>query len=369
MVARVLIIGGYGNFGSVIAERLARDAALRVLIAGRNVAKAQAFAAQLHAVHTAEAHALDIRGDIDAAFASIKPEIVIHTTGPFQTQSYAVAQACMKVGAHYIDLADARAFVTGITKLDARARAANVLVVSGASSVPALSAGVLDHYGPDFAKLEAVDYGISAAQQTNRGLATTAAILSYAGKPITYLEAGRAARTYGWQSLTRVALPQLGTRWFSDCDIPDLDLFPQRYPTLRTLRFRAGHEIPLLHMGLWGLSWLVRTKLLASLQPLAEPLLWAAKGFDWLGTDRSGFYVHMTGLNTAGQVMRRAFYIVARSGHGPHIPCIPAILLAQRLARGAVERRGATPCLDLVTLADYLDALEGLDISVHEDAA
>jgi hypothetical protein len=59
--------------------------------------------------------------------------------------------------------------------------------------------------------------------------------------------------------------------------------------------------------------------------------------------------------------------IVARAGHGPYIPCIPAILMARRLARGEVPQRGAMPCLDLIDLDSYLEALEGLDISVIRD--
>jgi hypothetical protein len=48
---------------------------------------------------------------------------------------------------------------------------------------------------------------------------------------------------------------------------------------------------------------------------------------------------------------------------------MPAILLARRLARGESTQRGATPCLDLITLTDYLTALDGLDISVIRDVA
>jgi hypothetical protein len=59
--------------------------------------------------------------------------------------------------------------------------------------------------------------------------------------------------------------------------------------------------------------------------------------------------------------------IIARSGHGPYIPCMPAILLARRLAKGEVRQRGASPCVDLIDLDAYLTALEGLDICVMRD--
>src|SRR3546814_589586 len=100
MVARVLIIGGYSNFGSYIARRLAGDQAIRVLIGGRSAAKAKAFAASLDASNAAEGNAIDIDGNLAEALARIAPDIVIHTTGPFQAQDHRVAKACVAQGSH-----------------------------------------------------------------------------------------------------------------------------------------------------------------------------------------------------------------------------------------------------------------------------
>ncbi len=38
---------------------------------------------------------------------------------------------------------------------------------------------------------------------------------------------------HGWQGLHRHRFPEIGYRWMSDVDVPDLDLFPQHYPELR----------------------------------------------------------------------------------------------------------------------------------------
>src|SRR3546814_11532932 len=86
--------------------------------------------------------------------------------------------------------------------------AKDVLVVSGASSVPCLTAAVIDAYLPAFARLDAVDYGISAAQHTNRGLATTSAVLSYVGKSMTMLRDGVIKTVYGWED-TRAVIPNM----------------------------------------------------------------------------------------------------------------------------------------------------------------
>jgi hypothetical protein len=337
------------------------------LIGGRSAEKAHAFSASLEAAHAAEGHAIDIDHDLTEALARIAPAIVIHTTGPFQTQDHRVARACIAQGCHYLDLADAREFVATINRLDAEAKAKDVLVVSGASSVPCLTAAVIDAYLPCFARLEAVDYGISAAQHTNRGLATTSAVLSYVGKPMQMLRDGAMKTVYGWEDTHAVRYPRLGTRLFGNCDIPDLTLFPERYPALRSMRFSAGHELKTLHIGTRMLGLLVRLGIIGSLSNHAGSLLKLAFAFDRFGSGQSGFHMFMSGLGHDGRQLERRFWIIARSGHGPYIPCMPAILLARRLARNGARQRGATPCVDLVDLESYLGALAGLDIEVTRD--
>jgi hypothetical protein len=363
LVTRVLIIGGYGNFGSYIARALAADPNISLLIGGRSQARANAFAASLGALNAASGCVVDIDCDIEGRLREIGPDIVIHTTGPFQSQDYRVARAAIAAGAHYLDLADARQFVASIGELDALAKQAGVAVIAGASSVPCLTAAFLDRYEPRFAKLTSATYGIAAAQATNRGLGTAAAILSYVGKPFTILAAGGRKRVFGWQGLRAVRYPELGLRLFGYCDIPDLELFPGRYRNLIELEFVAGHEVKLLHVGTWLLSWFVRFGLVNSLSPYAERLLKLSFLFDPLGSDKSGFHMFLRGVDHDGRPAEIRIFMVARQVHGPNSPCFPAIILARRLAAGQESKPGARPCLDLIGLEDLLGSMEHLDIT------
>lgn len=369
MVSRVLLLGGYGNFGSHIARRLAPDANIRLLIGGRSLTKARALAAQLGAANPPETLRIDIAGDVMGALAAARPDLVIHTVGPFQGQDYRVAEACIAAGVDYVDLADARGFVCGIGALDARARAAGTAVIAGASSVPTLTAAIIDRYRGQFARLDSVDYGITTAEQGSRGLATAASVLSYVGRPFRALRDGAWVEVHGWQGLHVQVYPELGARLFGDCDIPDLDLFPARWPELKTVRFSAGHEVAALHLGAWGLSWPARARLLPRLSRIAPLLLRVSRLFDPLATGRSGLHMILDGVDETGAPKRIRFFLIARSGHGPYVPCTPAIILARRLAEGGRIAPGARPCLDLIDLDAYLAALEGLDISVIVEGA
>ncbi len=362
-MTRVLIIGGYGNFGSYIARALANDPNITLVIGGRSKAKADAFAADLQSANRAEGCAVDIDHDIAARLREIGADVVIHTTGPFQSQDHRVARAAIARGAHYLDLADARLFVATIGDLDADARQEGVAVIAGASSVPCLTAAFIDRYRPRFARLESVSYGIAASQATNRGLGTASAILSYVGKPFTILRRGTPKRVFGWQGLRALRYPELGMRLFGHCDIPDLELFPTRYRELRDLDFVAGHEVKVLHLGTWLLSWIARLRLVKSWAPYAPELLRLSFLFDRWESDKSGFHMFLDGSDASGRPMRVKIFMIARQVHGPNIPCIPAIILARRIAAGRPPIPGARPCLDLIDVEELMSAIAHLDIT------
>lgn len=369
MTKRILILGGYGNFGSRITEKLVAERDIQVIIAGRSEEKCRAAAEKYKSfANPPEYFVLDIGKDLSSALRQTRPDIVIHTSGPFQGQGYHVAEACIDFGCHYIDLADGREFVSNIGTLNQKAKEKGVTVISGASSVPCLTSAIIDHYLPQFQKLVSIDYGITTAQRTNTGLATTEAVLGYAGKPFKTLLNGKVQDVFGWQDLTLRKYPQLGWRLLGNCDVPDLALFPRRYKDMENIRFRAGLEISGVHLGLWVLSWLVRLKFIKSLAPLGGFLLRASRLFDRIGGDSSAFHMEMSGRDKDGKAKTEIFYLLAKSGHGPFIPAAPAILCAKMLARGRIEERGAFPCVGVICLEEYLKELQELDICVIADA-
>src|SRR6516165_1920543 len=150
MSTRVLIVGGYGNFGSLIARRLSREPGISLTIAGRSEQKAREVAGPIQA----EWLGIEVPHTLEAGLASARPHIVIHTSGPFQTQSYDVAEACIRHQCHYVDLADGRDFVTNIVRFDEVAKAAGIVIASGASTVPALTSAIIDQYRSEFLTLE-----------------------------------------------------------------------------------------------------------------------------------------------------------------------------------------------------------------------
>lgn len=367
---RILILGGYGLFGGRISRTLAGDAGLTVIVGGRDIDKAQRHVASMTAVRAlVETAVIDTQAsDFPAQLAALRPDVVIDTAGPFQQRDYRVAEAALAAGAHVIDLADGREFVGGIGRLDDHARAAGRWVVSGASSVPGLTAAVIAAHLSRFATLEHVESAIAPGNRTPRGWATTLAILGYVGHPFQVLRNGVWRTRYGWQSLRRLRVKGVGVRWVASCEVPDLDVLPARYPSLRTIEFRAGLELRRMHFGLWLASWCVRAGLLRSLVPFARPLFAMSEYWQNIGRDTGFIRMTLRGLDHGGASHTLEWTMVARDGDGPQIPATAAVVLARKFARGELSGAGATPCLDLFTLDEFLAALNSfaMEISVRE---
>jgi hypothetical protein len=356
-----LILGGYGNFGKRIAGLLTRKG-VAVVIAGRDAAKAEATAKTLPP-HLAQHAAIDAKSDLARHLVLLKPSVVINTCGPFQNSDYGIAETCIAGAVHYIDLADGRDFVTGITTLDAAAKKQNVAVISGASTVPALTCAVMENLAPRLREIDSLKFGIAPGQKAERGLATTEAILGYVGKKLKPC-AGYESR-YGWQDLYLQAYPEIGNRWMANCDVPDLDLLPARFG-IRQIRFSAGMEIPAIHFGMWLLSWGVRLGLPIDLPKHAAALLKASNWFDRFGTADGGMHVILQGRHGSGRQVTRKWFIVTRDGDGPFIPTVPAVVLTRKIIAGTFARTGAMPCVGLITLREYLDELAHLKVKTYE---
>ncbi|OGO90173.1 MAG: hypothetical protein A3F10_06405 [Coxiella sp. RIFCSPHIGHO2_12_FULL_42_15] len=359
---KVLVLGGYGNFGQRIVLALAKEG-ITTVIAGRNRHAAEKLVRDIKQVHP---HAkldiaiFEIEEELNARLEQLAPTVVIDTSGPFQSKDHRVAELCIHHHIHYLDLADGRDFVNQITVLNEDAKNAGVLVVSGVSTVPGLSSAVIEHFKNEFQHIDSLIYGISPGQKTPRGLATTAAILSYLGKPLNPAPEETKIR-YGWQNLYRQKYPILGKRWMANCDIPDVDLFSKFY-NIKQVRFSGGMESAFVHLCIWGISWLVRLGLPLNLINHARFLCKLSHRFDWLGTTNGGMHMILKGVDTHGKTKQIEWYLIAKDGDGLQVPTVPAVILAKKLIAGEINTTGAMPCVGLVSLEEYLHELKEFHI-------
>lgn len=362
-MSRILVLGGYGGFGARISRRLAASGH-QVVVAGRSTAKAIHFCREVGGTVPLQ---LD-RRDIGSALRQHRPGIVVDASGPFQSMDYSVPQACIAAGVHYCDIADGREFVCGMGHLDEAAQEAGVTVISGASSVPALSGAVVRELAQGLDRVTAVETAISASNRATAGPAVARAILGQVGRSLRVFRAGRWVNEFGWQEQIRQdfvisGLPPLRRRLVALADVPDLGLLPDRLPGRPACTFKAGTELSLHNRALWLGSWLVRhglVKDLSSLAPLAERL--QRMTASW-GSDRSAMIVRLFG-HAGTRRLERRWTLIADSGDGPEIPALSVPLVVEHILSGA-EGPGARDAGTVLRLQEYSPAFEDLAIKTE----
>jgi len=146
---RVLIVGGSGVFGRLLAHELIRTTSVDLILAGRGLSAAIAACRELGAPDRTSAIALDL-GDPESLTRAARGCVAVAcAAGPFQELSRELPMAAVRAGAHWLDIGDHEGWVVPVlddATLDAAARDAGLAVIPGLSTVPALS-GALARWG------------------------------------------------------------------------------------------------------------------------------------------------------------------------------------------------------------------------------
>src|SRR5215470_5173214 len=357
---RILILGGYGTFGGRLAQLLSDEALLTLVIAGRSRAKAEAFCAALGGAARAIPMVFDRERDIEPQLRAIKPDLVVDASGPFQgygTNPYRVVEAAITLGMHYLDLSDGASFVRGIACFDVAARARGVFVLSGVSSYPVLTAAAVRRLSAGMTVIDAIAGGVAPSPYADIGLNVIRAIASYAGKPVALVRDGRNTTAHALtdsRSFT-IAPPgrlPLHARRFSLVEVPDLELLPELWPSLRSVWMGVGTVPEIWLRGLNALAWLVRLRLLPSLRPVATLIHNARTGLAW-GEHRGGMFVTVSGALADGAPVERSWHMIAEGDDGPFVPSMAAEAIIRHCLVGRMPKPGARAGVNDVELADY----------------
>ena len=119
----LLIYGANGFTGALIAER-ARERGLRPVVAGRSREAVEAIGARLGL--TARVFDLEVP---DAVVEGIRgARLVLHCAGPYSKTSRPMVDACLRAGAHYLDITGEAAVLEAVLARDAEARGSNAHV-------------------------------------------------------------------------------------------------------------------------------------------------------------------------------------------------------------------------------------------------
>ncbi|KCY47031.1 saccharopine dehydrogenase family protein [Acinetobacter baumannii 1571545] len=121
-----LVYGANGYTGELIAREAVRQG-LKPTLAGRNKAKVEALAQELGLDY--KAFGLD---NVDAISEQLQGfKLVMHCAGPFSATSKPMMEACIKAGAHYLDITGEIAVFELAQSLNSQAEKAYIVLCPG----------------------------------------------------------------------------------------------------------------------------------------------------------------------------------------------------------------------------------------------
>ena len=357
---KILILGGYGTFGGRLAQLLADEPRLTLLIAGRSAEKAAAFCYNLASSAQLLPLVFDRYGDIKTQLAASNPDIVVDASGPFQmygTAPYRVVEGCIAERIHYLDLADGSDFVKGISTYDEAAKSRGIFVLSGVSSFPVLTAAVVRKLSQGLRSVYSIKGGIAPSPYAGVGLNVIRAIAGYAGQPIRLMRDGKESIGYALTETMRYTicppgkLPLRNTR-FSLVDVPDLQIIANDWPGLDSIWMGAGPVPEILHRVLNGLAWLVRWKIIPTLHSFANIFHHAINILRW-GEHRGGMFVSVEGSHENGSKVERSWHLLAEGSDGPLIPSMAIEAIVRQMLDNKIPPAGARPATHDLELEEY----------------
>ncbi len=379
---RVAVIGGTGVFGSRLVTLLLRDGH-EVIVCSRGGGRTGAlpgdhrFSDRWRTRRSPPGYLgqdevgsrslrLDRAGDL-APLWEVAPQAVVDAAGPFHgygADPYRLAKACIGRGVHYLDLSDDAGFCAGIAALDAEARAAGVVALSGVSSVPCLSSAAVGALVEGMEEVDTISSAILPGNRAPRGRAVVESILNQAGTPFAVMVDGVEERVRSWSGPLRFTLAPGMVRQGWRIEVPDQRLFPAAFGA-RTVEFRAGLELGVMNWGLGVLSWL-RGRLGFGMPGwLVSAVLLGAKVLAPFGTDQGGMVVSVTG-RVGGAWVRREWVMVVRKGEGPFVPGVAARAILRDVRRVPV---GAGPAVGVLALEAAEAAMADLAVEVRRGEA
>jgi short subunit dehydrogenase-like uncharacterized protein len=255
----LLIYGATGYTGRLITAA-AVALGLRPVLCGRNEAKLEASAAALGLEHRVAAITEPDR--LAAVLCGI--EVVLHAAGPFSATSRPMVDACLRSGAHYLDIAGEVLVLDALVRRDAEARARQIMIMPAVGFDVVPSDCLAAHVARRLPGASRLAIGLSGLRFATRGSAKTLAehagygVLVRRDGLITPVPSGALSRVFDYGAGPR---PSLNISWgdvasaFYTTGIPNIEVYFEATPMLHAMLLASRYLGGILSTGPWQ-TWL-----------------------------------------------------------------------------------------------------------------
>ena len=154
----ILLIGGYGNTGRILARLLFQYTTVQLVLGGRNVMRAVELAQELgdeERVTSRYVDASDV-SSLQEAFRGVSLVIVASSTAQHVQM---VARTAIKAGIDYMDVQYSRTKTQKLQEMEAEIEKAGLCFITDCGFHPGLPAALIRYVAPSFDRLEAAHVG------------------------------------------------------------------------------------------------------------------------------------------------------------------------------------------------------------------
>jgi short subunit dehydrogenase-like uncharacterized protein len=255
----LLVYGATGYSGRLMLEAaVARG--LRPIVAGRDPAKVRRLADRLGLEHRVAR--LSDAAALDAALEGVR--VVLHAAGPYAETGPPMVDACLRAGAHYLDIAGEIPVIEAFARRHGEARRRGVMLMPSVGFDVVPSDCLAAHVARRLPGARRLAFGVTGLHFATRGSAKTLVEHAFQGVrvrragEITLVAWGDLRRSFDYGAGVResfaVSWGDVASAWYTT-GIPDVEVYFEVTPGLRVLQSAGRYFGWLLRTAPWQ-AWL-----------------------------------------------------------------------------------------------------------------
>ena len=348
---KIVVVGGYGDIGSCVVEKLLEFSSHQLTIAGRNLGKARSACSRFHDNVGALQLDLEAAPMLTSAFEQF--DLVVNCAGRSYKYGAGVAKAAIETRTHSIDICDDPEPLPDLFSLDEAARRAGVTAITGMGWNPGISSMAARLGANRLDDVDEIKIAWVVGSGDSKGLAALKHTLHGITGEVPVVREGKETTAPAWNDMEMVEFPApLG-------ELPEL-LFGHPEPVTipktihsRTVSVRGGISPPWNNKMLGVMRSLGLTDSRQKIDSVAGIIHKVQKLFSVGGVRHSGLRIDIIGKKEK-QERHIVFNMIDRIRPLTGIPCAIGVLM---LLEGEITQRGVMApemCIDPVQFFDRL---------------
>jgi len=366
----ILILGGYGNTGQLIAQLLLQETDLRLILAGRSEEKAQSVAAHLNSSFPGK-RAIGIRVDasdtasMKRALQGIDLVLVASSTARYARET---AIAALEAGIDYLDIQYSTQKINALKSISTEIEKAGLCFITDGGFHPGLPAALVRYAALSFDRLEKANIGSVIKvdwSQLNMPDETVHELIEELNDfvPLKYKDGQWVkVKMLGMGDfLTMDFGGEFGRQYCAPMFLEEMRLIPELIPSIQETGFFVGGFN-------WFVDWLVMPIATASLKmwpkkalkPMGKLMKWGLIKFS------KPPYGTMLKLEARGEKsgQQKSLELILSHADGYVLTAIPVVACLLQYMDGSVQKPGLWTQANIVEPVRFFQDMKRMGVEI-----